>query len=83
MRKQRSIRRAGIAEEAVDLIKKSGEPIRTKTRGQIAPGKAVPQPVIPIAREITLPTAAGSKDTDISSKHERKGQARHAANDTK
>jgi len=32
MRKQRSIRHAGIAEDAVDLIEKSGEPIRTETR---------------------------------------------------
>jgi hypothetical protein len=55
-RKQRPVRHAGIAEEALDPIEESTQPFRIEPRREIAPGEARPQLVIvlPLNRAFLL-----------------------------
>ena len=48
-RKQRPVRHARIAKEALDLIEESSQPFRVEPRREIAPGKARAEPVIVLA----------------------------------
>jgi hypothetical protein len=65
VRKQRSVRHAGIAKKPLDSIEESGQPFGIKPRREIAPGEARAQLVIVLSLNRPFRRASLRQNTEI------------------